>query len=164
MSKKLLRIIVTLFLCSGCFSFGQTKNQLDVFSDVPMETREKLKERLQTLSNFQKDKDYENLYPLLEENKNDSKDFFIERQQSVDKIGGSRLIKFIPQDVYLLSPSDLWMIRGCGEYVKNGKKSYLESVVEAIYENDNWFFSSLIRENTAFGLKTRKCKMPKAEK
>lgn len=75
-----------------------------------------------------------------------------------DKKGLSFVLsRFVVTEVYLLYADYYWMIKGCGEYIEKGKKKCLESQIEAVYENNDWYFSSLIGASVGFGTKPTKC-------
>jgi hypothetical protein len=63
----------------------------------------------------------------------------------------------MPNQVYLLYPDYYWMVKGCAEYTDSKKKKHLESQVEAVYENNDWYFSSIITASVGFGTKAKKC-------
>lgn len=130
-------------------------------SPVP-NNRERLKERLQILLKSDEQKDYEKLYELLaEEQRNSygSKGSFIKFKTTADSIAKQRLTKFIAREFSLTPLGNEAIIIGCGEYVRKGKKKLLESQVEAVYENNDWYFRSLIGVSDGFGTKAKKCSM-----
>lgn len=128
------------------------------------QVREKLKERLRIFLDFQKERNYQELYEMLaKEQKNGSgtKESFVKIYQTSEKID-ERLTNFIAKDLGLFQPSnDFAVIFGCGEYTKNKRRKYYESQVEAVYENDDWYFRSLIGASVGLGTPLKKCKMPK---
>jgi hypothetical protein len=133
-----------------------------------VKARERLQFRLSMFIEYQTMRDYENLYELLEKEHKDavSKQAFVDSyKNNDDEVLSLLLIKFVSEELGLLQPSnDFALIFGCGEYKKNKKKKYYESQVEAVYENDDWYFRSLIGASVGFGTPLKKCKMPKAEK
>lgn len=158
-----------------CFIFStgysQQVSSKDIFADVPEKNRERLKERLQTLISFQQMSNYEKIYELMSEDvkKTGSKESFVKTHKEYDETferDGLRilLLKFSPKDVYSLYQDYYWMINGCGEYLDSKKKKYYESQVEAVYEDGDWYFRSLIGVSVGFGTPLKKCKMPKGKK
>jgi len=145
-------LLLSSIICLTFSSFAFAQNSKN--------TRERLNERLQVLIELQKSKDYERLYDLLTKKETDSKESFVKSSKTFDSLGRAELLKFVPKEVYLIEPSNDWgLIKGCGEFVEKGKKKLLESQVEVVYENDDWYFSSLITISSAFGIKPKKCSL-----
>lgn len=120
-------------------------------------SRERLEERLQTLIRFQTANDYGKIHGLMTQSAG-PKDSFIEINQKFDALGQAKLSKFVLDNVYLLEPGNQrGLIKGCGEYVEDKKKKYYESQAEAIYENNDWYFSSSVTISSGFGMKPKPC-------
>lgn len=131
-----------------------------IVAQNPNGNRARLDDRLRKLVELQRTHDYENLFVLMSSRSADSKDTFVKINQSLDALERPELLRFLPRQVYLVEPGNDWgIIVGCGEYVERGRKRRLESQVEAIYENDEWYFSSLITISSSFGQKPQKCSL-----
>jgi hypothetical protein len=150
----LLIFLLTTAVCVNAQENSQAKE---------LQLYENLKERFNIFLAFQKEKNYAKLYDMLaqEQRKAITKEFFVETYQNLEKNDDDRLTNFGIKRVGLLQQSDFGIVEGCGEYTKNKKKKYYESQVEAVYENDDWYFRSLIGASVGFGTPLKKCKMPK---
>lgn len=165
MGKKKLIIELLLLLCFfGIANFVEGQSTPKISES---KTREKLNKRISMLISFQKEKNYGGLYEMLanEQRKGSgSKESFIKTYKTFDKKGSENLTNFSIKELGLFEPTnDFALVLGCGEYTKNKKKKYYESQVEAVYENNDWYFRSLIGASVGFGTEIKKCKMPKVK-
>nr|HQU82897.1 hypothetical protein [Pyrinomonadaceae bacterium] len=119
----------------------------------------KLRERFNIFLDFQKQKNYEQLYEMLaqEQRKASTKENFIEIYQNSDKTNDDQLNAFIIKKIGVLGLSNFGIVEGCGQYIENKKKKSYDSKVEVVFENGDWYFRSLIGVNTSFNSKAKKC-------
>ncbi|MEZ5429250.1 MAG: hypothetical protein R2747_23585, partial [Pyrinomonadaceae bacterium] len=88
-----------------------------------------------------------------------SKESFVKFKTTADSISEQRLTKFIAKEFNLTPLDNEAIIIGCGQYVRKEKKRMLESQVEAVFENNDWYFRSLVGVSIGFGTKAKKCSM-----
>lgn len=163
MKKNVITLIFLLGVCYGFLNFanGQETNTVNKKANalsLEKNARERLEKRLQLLVTFQKSREYDKLFELLTKNEKETKDSFIKLEKSFDQAGRAELIEFSLENIFLLEPDNNWaIIKGCGQYKNKHKNKSYESNVEAVYENNDWYFSSLIVANVGFGRKAKKC-------
>src|SRR5512142_646590 len=104
---KALLVLVALFAVVGC-THHRPADPHDVFRDVPEGDREGLRAALRQLVDFQKSADWEKMYEVTEQPK-DEKDRFIRRRSAARS-----LRDFVPTGVTWVP--DGWVIAGCGVY------------------------------------------------
>lgn len=142
-------IIVMLGLCVH----GQSKEQ-KVFDPVPEALRARLLERLQSYVDYQRRKDYDQLFDLFSEttlNKffhGQSKADFVKAYQNGDAEGSSsRLIEFTPTEIESITGDgggELFVIYGRARLCEGGKAVEKERVaIEAQLQNGDWYFSPI---------------------
>jgi hypothetical protein len=153
LKTNLIKVLIWLLLL-GCVSFG--------VSSTPLEnkSRERLKQRLEDFLIHHQRKEYEQLYGLLAKEQREgygSVEKFIEFKKSADKTG-ELLLAFSAKSFSVSSAGNEALIIGCGKYQTDHKKHWLQSQVEAVYENGDWYFRSLIGTSAGFGTSPKKCR------
>lgn len=123
-------------------AYSQDKRQ-NVFAPIPEKLRERLVERLGTLIDYQRKKEWGKQYDLLSVlvTQGDSKDTYVKRLQHQQEVN-TRLIDFKPKSVTLGdgSPFDA-IIFGCAKVSESERIIERYASVEAYREKDDWYFS-----------------------
>lgn len=131
-----------------------------VFGDGADKTEQKLRIRVQEfLSLMVTDNDIK-LYDFLD--RDARKGYgevgqFIEFRNSCRELGGSTLRAFAITEVGFLTGGLFSIVRGCGDYFDGVEHKYLASNVEAVYEDGEWYFRSLIGADYVFGVPPKRC-------
>jgi hypothetical protein len=149
MPKRNLKLCVPLLLCLPLFLFpayGQEKQKVDPFADVPQSLRARLADRLGLLVEYHRVQQWDKMYELLGEQFKNSIEGGMSKERWLRDHPHYKLSRFTPKRATLLSgtpENGYWIIRGCGEYSRFGPNEKLESSVEAYRQNGDWFFSSV---------------------
>ena len=118
----------------------------DPFAPIPSSLRPRLIERFNSLIEFRRTQQWDNLYDLIaiQYRRNHSKQEFVLNAQKYPGAAGTgrRLIAFAPKDVRLANGSDHdWVVSGCATLA--GFRFPIDAFVMANRENDDWYFSDL---------------------
>ncbi len=145
----------------ACFANGQNKHE--VFSSVPPKIRGQLVEKVKLLIKLKREKKYSDIYDILSEVTKDTTplDTFIKANKDGERYSNAfQFIDFVPDEVYELYP-DFWLVKGCGKFKSDGKQKSFVAQTEASLENNEWYFTSMITIEGAFGSDSKVCKSKK---
>lgn len=150
-------LIIILLISNSNFILAQNTKGKE------SEREEKLKKRLETFLSFQTKRKNAKVYEMLEKKAREyykNKDNYIKSRAYLDETPGLKFTDFQAPEFNILEKFyDYALIFGCGEFTENNIKTYYKSYVEAVYENDNWYFRSLIGGS----IPLRECQMEKVK-
>jgi hypothetical protein len=144
-NKKGVQWLCFLLLASslGLPLYSHAKTQ-EPFAKVPAPLRARLIQRLKSLIDYQREKQWEKLYTLLSvtSTQGESKEDFIKRNQRwyTEVAPDDLILDFHPRDTVVHESSadtGRWIIYGCAKVREKG----LQASVEAHRERGDWYFS-----------------------
>ena len=147
--KKLVFITFLTLSFSLILSAQITTEQSDaVFEDISAEQRAKLVERLNLFIQLEASGKFDDSYKMIAESfKERIRDGF--NRKDYEK--ASKVKKFVPQSLTVMSEDTIYtavpvkidklavFITGCGKFKSDSGK--LETLIEAYWENNDWYFS-----------------------
>lgn len=133
------------------------------FNSVSHEHREKLLQRLEMFQRNKCKENFEDLYEMLTSSfrQLNEKDDFV-KDMKFYYSGNDRFVSFKPNIIgESISPKDkkpgIWFIEGCLTEVINGKKRSIKTLLEAIREDEEIFFTDITTRPNPLG-NNQKCK------
>ena len=127
----ILFILLNINLC--------TAGDKDLFHEVPSSERSKLIDRMKVLIQYEQTQQWERLYDLLYNPKENLREF-IARKQKIR----ARIVSFDPIEVFYVEREGYWGIIGCAETtVPTGKHKRMEMSSNAKIKNGEWYFREI---------------------
>jgi hypothetical protein len=139
-----MRIILpmagALFLLSGALVFvAEGQKPSDLFSTVPLEQRESLREAVSKDILYETKRQWPEMYKLYDNQENISLDKFVYHMNK-----HISLLEFIPYAVTYSPPSDHWRIDGCAVFAGNALgKMPIDAVIIARRISNDWRLSDV---------------------
>ena len=135
---KNILLLAVLLVSVGCRHKAADPN--DVYREVPEQQRESLRAAVRQLVEFQRSADWEKMYAIAEEPR-DEKEQFVRRRTAA-----RGLKDFVPTNVTWVP--DGWVVGGCGVYQPRGNEP--EALVSSVHAKPNpakggeWQFGAVI--------------------
>ena len=118
---------------------GEPKHE--VFSSVPESFRAALAERLSALVEYERTRQWGNLYDLLYDPEGISREQFIRRRNKHKLRKGEGLFEFNPQRAYFFEAEQRWIVEGCGKVRGGGHVMSGSAIVRAVLKSGEWYLS-----------------------
>lgn len=141
----------------------KSKCKTSAFNTVSSEFKEKLLQRFELFMHNKREENFENLYEMLNSSFRElnKKEDFVKEMKSYYS-GNDGFISFKPDDVGEVVSTkdgkpDLWFIHGCLTEVINGKNRSVRTLLEAIREDKEIFFTDITTRPNPLG-NNQKCK------
>jgi hypothetical protein len=149
-------LLITIVAATFTSAFSQTREQKKeqkVFADIPQNLRARLIERLNLYVEYERSRQYEKLYSLLQESGNDQPKFSREEyvaasRKRIAEGYRSMLLEFKPTAAINLSLNDddkaiRYSIWGKARFDDGGKSSERDAAIHAYWINGDWYFSGV---------------------
>jgi hypothetical protein len=143
-----------LLICCGQNVSRINAGNDDVYSSVPEQYRNSLRETVERMIALRKTSRWELLFDLIDNQRGISKEQYILESKKLYK-----LIEFKPTNVAYYPPGDIWTIHGCAVFKpmpRKGDKA-VYSVINARQSNDGWKLSDILIEVPKNPAETQPC-------
>jgi hypothetical protein len=134
-SFPILFILVAAFVITISVK-GQTWKGDEALRSVPDEERARLSERLRRLIEYQSAEQWEKVYELLPNPKNETKDRYASGHS---KRKTTKLEAFIPRNAAFIPTSNAWAITGCATFRENRIVRETPALTYAVKQDGEWY-------------------------
>jgi hypothetical protein len=132
-------LVIMLVITAGFIGASSNAQKPDAFADVPASQRERLKSRLSEFVELHRSKNWSRVYDLIAERAKNATEGGMPRDMFLKKKLYSSVRRFTPRSAKKID-DDWWIVGGCGGFDRGEN---IEAVVEAYFQDGDWYFSDI---------------------